>query len=234
MNGGGAARASRREPVRFAVLCNCPCHVACPITGDATTPLERWKQACTCPGSAAWREKEPIRAAELEDQKRRMQEALKAADIRLGDSPKVIQGKLQAAAATHDVWSGSDFSRASRFLAAARARRGTRTVRLLAETASGLRAARRRGPAPAPGTVNAGELKRMRRTLAGIWTAAMTFALLSKTFTGPRRLVCAAAAGVLGAVGAAFGFLTYALSSLLRTNTETLGGQRNQPPEPPA
>jgi hypothetical protein len=130
----------------------------------------------------------------------------------------VIAGKLRSASAAHDLPFTSDFSRMSRFIAAGQARRGTRTIRLLAETVSGLRAARRRGPALAPDTPNGQEIKKMRRTVAILWAAAVVFALLARTTTGVWRPVFALAGALLAVAATAVGVLTLLIDSLLRTD----------------
>jgi hypothetical protein len=41
------------------VLCRCPCHAACPVTGWRRVPLTAWQELCACPGEKpqrAWKE----------------------------------------------------------------------------------------------------------------------------------------------------------------------------------
>jgi hypothetical protein len=41
------------------VLCRCPCHSACPVTGWRHVPLTAWQELCACPGEKpqrAWKE----------------------------------------------------------------------------------------------------------------------------------------------------------------------------------
>ncbi|MCW2548683.1 MAG: hypothetical protein JWN96_3143 [Mycobacterium sp.] len=155
-------------------------------------------------------------AARIEDQKRRTQAAMKDADLRPGDSPDVIQGKLRAAAAAHDVATGSDFSRLSRFFAAGLGKRGTRTVRLLVESGRGLRAARRLGPPLARESENGREIHGMRRALAAIWAAAAAAFVAARIASGGPRVAIATVAGFLAALGTVFAALTYTVNSVTR------------------
>ena len=67
------------------------------------------------------------------------------ADVQIdgGDAPAEIQRKILAAYEAHGVEPLTDFSRQARFIAAGKARAGTKTPRLLWELGSGLLAARR-------------------------------------------------------------------------------------------
>jgi hypothetical protein len=41
------------------LLCRCPCHAACPVTGWRHVPLTAWQELCECPGEKpqrAWKE----------------------------------------------------------------------------------------------------------------------------------------------------------------------------------
>jgi hypothetical protein len=42
----------RRHP--NAILCQCACHSACPVTGRLA-PDELWNSECSCPGAARFR-----------------------------------------------------------------------------------------------------------------------------------------------------------------------------------
>jgi hypothetical protein len=158
--------------------------------------------------------------AEREEQARSVRAAFRDADIRPGDPAEVVRTKLTHAAAAHEVPLDGDLSRISRFIAATQARRGTRTARFLAETVSGLRAARRRGPSPAPDSPNGRELRRQHVILARIWAAAAVALWMTRIVRGGPRIAFAVAAGFLSAIGAMFGLITYLMSTLARATTE--------------
>jgi hypothetical protein len=177
---------------------------------------ERWEQACTCAGSIALREREAIVAARVEGEKTRTQTALREADIRPGDSAQTIQGKLRTAFAANDVPVHSDFSRISRFIAAGQARRGTRTVRLVAESARGLRAAARLGPLPARDSENGRELHRIHRSLGILCTAATAAFVAARLTTDGRRIAFAVVGGFLSLLTSVFAVLALAVGTIFR------------------
>jgi hypothetical protein len=153
-----------------------------------------------------------------------MQAAIRDVDIRQGESADAIAAKLRAVMEAHELALNTDFSRISRFLAAAHGKRGTRTLRLLFEAASGLKAARRRGPGPQPGTDNAREISKMHRTLGLLLAAAMAAAILARTSTGGWRLLFAAIAAMLAALAVAFGLFTYLIGTMLRAAGNRVSG----------
>jgi hypothetical protein len=67
-------------------------------------------------------------------------EVFRDVDLGRGKSADQIQSGILAAYRAHGVEPRSDFSRVARFLAAGSAQRGTRTLRLLQELGSGVRA----------------------------------------------------------------------------------------------
>ena len=120
-------------------MCQCDCHLACPLGGNHETTHAEWVVACTCPGAPARREQEAKRS---EDSERR-REVFRSVDLGNGRSPQEIQQDLLAAYEKAGIDPKTDFARLSRFLAAGTATKGTRHVRLLGETVSAVVAARK-------------------------------------------------------------------------------------------
>jgi hypothetical protein len=133
-----------RHPM--ALLCNCPCHEFCPVGRQRDVPNQEWLEGCTCPGSQQLRDIEHRVHQESEARRAREAEVLRNVKVGQGRSAKDIQQDILDSYEAHGYEPPSDFSRWSRFLAAGTARRGRRTVRLLNEVVSGLRAARRWSP----------------------------------------------------------------------------------------
>lgn len=207
------------------------------LGGGSTVEAERWQDACICPGSDT--ERERLRLAKIEGEKRKLQmsAAAQEADLSPGDSPKAIQAKLTRAFQNNGLPAHTGFPRLSRFLAAGLGKPGTRTIRLIIESGRGLRAARRRGSAARAGSEHAEQLHRMRHSLAIIWSATGAAFTAARMLKGPSRLGFAALGGFLSAVGVAFAALTYAASSLGRAADPTTptsrrpAGPADNPPQ---
>lgn len=132
-----------RNRQEMALLCNCSCHASCPMGPAGEVASDEWTTRCTCSGSDDLRDIEAQVRADSEVRKAMDAEVLRDVKIEPGQSAEDIQQQILAAYQAHGYEPPSDFSRWSRLIAAGTARRGTRTVRLLIETVSGLRAARR-------------------------------------------------------------------------------------------
>lgn len=120
-------------------LCMCDCHRACRLGGVRRAARAEWHTSCTCPGAPVQRQ----RRAEIEEESQRRRQVFQSVDIGHGRNPGEIQADLQAAFEQAGIDPKTDFSRASRFLAANTAPRGSRYLRLLAESASALAAAKK-------------------------------------------------------------------------------------------
>jgi hypothetical protein len=143
--GAGMSLTGRnRQPM--ALLCTCSCHDSCPLGGQRKVPNQEWLDGCTCPGSQRMRDIEQRVDQETEARKARDAEVLRDVQVGRGRSAEEIQQEILVAYQAHGYEPPSDFSRWSRFIAAGTARRGTRTVRLVGEAVSGVRAARRWTP----------------------------------------------------------------------------------------
>lgn len=68
-------------------LCRCSCHVPCPVSGPDAVILDRWWDACTCPGSdrqraerrIKWKQDRPPTVAERERRQRAWDDELSQA-----------------------------------------------------------------------------------------------------------------------------------------------------------
>jgi hypothetical protein len=193
------------------------CRESCPLGGKRESPDQEWLDRCTCPGSRRVRDLRQNVGQESEARKARNAEVLR--DVKVGQmrSAGEIQQKISAAYRRHIYEPPSDFSRWSRFMAAATARRGARTVRLVGEAVSGLRAARRWTPEPADQDVPVPDrrpgyarekaredsgLKRLSLAAAGYGAVALA-ATTGAYFTGGiARIVLAIIAAFFGASAA--------------------------------
>jgi hypothetical protein len=202
---GGGVRLFGGKNGAFALLCNCVCHSACPLATRSQVTDEDWIQECTCSGGDSLREIQNRVREEADLRISHQKEVFLDIDLGHGKSPEQIQREILAAYDAKGYEAPSDFSRISRFVAANTARRGTRTVRLLAEIVGSLRAARRWAEKNVPENAhpdNQGELGRMRRT-AGSLTALATTAAVSAYFTrGFIRLGLVLISVLLGALAA--------------------------------
>src|SRR3954454_9968394 len=125
----------------YALLCSCNCHDSCPLGCRTKVPEQLWADACTCPGSTAWREVDGAARAELERQAAQHDEVLRSFASGGGRSAAEIRQMIRDGYAGTRLGAASDFGGVSRFAAAGTARRG-RGTRLLLETVRALRTAK--------------------------------------------------------------------------------------------
>lgn len=182
------------------MLCSCPCHADCPLAGRRQVEQDVWAQRCTCLGAVSRRA--IYQRVHAEHEQRR--HVLADVDVGRGQSPEQIQRRLLRAFAEHGEDPQTDFSRTSRFVSAATARYGTRTVRLVSETVRGLAAARRysdRLAQPAAATVTPAtlvhrnearaasprSLRRLLSTVLASATLTATAVVAARRTRGPLR-----------------------------------------------
>lgn len=187
-----------RQP--FAMLCSCPCHAACPLSGQRKVQQAAWTQECTCLGAVS-------RRAIYQRRRRVLAEVAGDVDVGRGQRPAPIQQALLRAFEEHGEDPRTDFSRISRFVSAATGRRGTRTVRLVSETVHGLAAAKRYSDQQAPPTMEANvankrSLRRLRHTVLASAALTATAVIAARTTRGPTRGALILAALGLAAVTA--------------------------------
>jgi hypothetical protein len=125
-----------------AVLCICDCHSNCPLAGRSEVPEEMWFAGCVCAGSDGWRESKVRTEALIEVQRERQREVMQSIDLGRGKSGAEIERLILDAYAERGWEPPTDFAWASRFIAAATARRG-RGVRVAVESGRAIRAARK-------------------------------------------------------------------------------------------
>ena len=99
----------------MALLCDCSCHLSCPVGPAREVPNEVWTTRCTCTGSDHLRDIEARVIAVSEARKARDSEILRDLKIEPGQSAEDIQRQIVAAYHAHGYEPPSDFSRWSRF-----------------------------------------------------------------------------------------------------------------------
>lgn len=227
--GSGALLFRPKRPL--AVLCTCGCHRSCPLGNRRRHVAEtEWSNRCTCPGSDQRRERDQSTRAEIEAQRAQLGEVFRDIDVGEGRSAEEIQAMFLGAFAAHSEEPVSDFSRVSRFVAAGTARRGTRSFRLLRETASALRAARNWTPPPgSPFATSESDNTEGVDTDHGrdVWQVGLTLAACAALAVG-------AAVGAHFTRGIVRAFLLL-LTTLLAVLTAWMGlwGGRDRLPRPP-
>lgn len=109
------------------VVCACDCHAGCPLAGQRTARRAEWRQRCTCVGAAR------VREAQHRALQQREEVAAVLAEVR-GEGrweAEDVEGRLRRVFQAHGETSPPGLAGWSRAVAAAHARRGTRTPRLL-------------------------------------------------------------------------------------------------------
>jgi hypothetical protein len=201
---GGGVRLFRGKGA-LALLCDCNCHSACPLAKRHQVADEEWVQECTCSGADSLREIHDRVREEADLRASQQEEVLRDIDLGHRKSPEQIQREILAAYSAKGYVAPSDFSRISRFAAAGSARRGTRTVRLLAETVGSLRAARQWAEENIPENGHADnekELGRMRRSAGTLSALALAAAVGARFTRGFLRLGLVFLSVLLGALAA--------------------------------
>lgn len=239
---GGGVYLFRRSNNAVDILCACNCHNDCPVTGRGEAPDGEWLSKCTCPGSDQVRDIEMRVKHRIDARRVEQAEVFCGIDIGVRKSADEIQRQILSAYHGYGYEPPSDYSRWSRFLSAGTGRRGTRTLRLLAETARGLDAARKKTAATSDEALEADsrmllpdgddvsadmavELRSVRRAFAA-YAALSVAAVAGAYFTsGIARIVLMIVAVLLAAIATWVGLWTRAMG-LLASVTRSRPGRR--------
>jgi hypothetical protein len=166
---------------------------------------------------------------EADEHRARMAEVMQGVDIGEGKPADQIQADILAAYAARGYEPPTDFSWWSRVLAAGTGRRGTRTVRLAAEAARGLGAARERlADASTTDSLsetdrlhNEKELRGMRRGVGVFVALAVSAAVGAHLTKGTVRAVLVGLSGGLVMLAAWVALWASLLGSIRRTSEAT-------------
>jgi hypothetical protein len=181
-----------------------------------------------CPGAARTRERRAQREREAAQRQQLQAEILRDFDLGRGKAADEIQRELLAAYRAHGVEPPSDFGRVTRFMSAGSARRGTRTLRLVWELGSGLRALERWAGEHAnddevgaridasASAENRGQRRRLHAAVTGCVALAVAAAGAGWKTTGTVRVLFAVAAAVIAALSACVGLLDFVIGLLDR------------------
>lgn len=174
----------RRPLAGELVVCRCPCHAGCPVAAERTVSREVWAAECTCPGAARSRD-----SFERGRERRRL-----VAEVDFSDHPDAleIEARLRAVFEEHGQPPPPGMTTWSRLLAAGRAPRGTRLVRVLGMGARAVAHTVRWSHEPASSAEDAENRTQLRsayRAVGAVAAVAMALTVAAVVSTGWRRLL---------------------------------------------
>jgi hypothetical protein len=198
------------------VVCACDCHAGCALAGQRTAGLEQWRQRCSCVGAAR------VREAQERARQQREEVAAVLAEVRRAGrwEAEDVEDRLRRVFQAHEETSPPGLAGWSRGLAAAHARRGTRTPRLLWMAGRGIGGAVRWAWRPAGGDPRAEHDRAQFRAgyrSAGVITAvAATVTVAATRSSGWHRGMWTFVGAVLWLVTGWAGVLVTGVSQLAR------------------